>query len=102
MPIYEYSCAVCGSFEKMQKISEASLTHCPTCAGEVHRVISPVGIHFKGSGFYSTDTTNKKKALRKMNQERQKDNQAILDGDIKGYNQQAKATDQKIAEVKAP
>ena len=100
MPIYEYTCPVCGKFEKMQKITAEPLAVCPDCGSEVQRVIGPVGIHFKGSGFYSTDKAGKN-ALRKMNDERQKDNQAILDGDIKGYNQQAKETDNKIAEVKS-
>ena len=56
MPIYLYECDSCGvRFERLQRMSAEPLTHCPECDGEVHRVIQPVGIIFKGSGFYITD-----------------------------------------------
>ena len=56
MPIYLYQCDSCGvSFEKMQRMAEEPLSECPECEGQVHRVIQPVGIIFKGSGFYVTD-----------------------------------------------
>lgn len=56
MPIYEYECEQCGvRFEKMQRMADAPLTDCPECGGHVHRVMQPVGIIFKGSGFYVTD-----------------------------------------------
>jgi len=56
MPIYEYRCESCGyQFERMQSFSAEPLRECPRCQGTVHRVISPVGIIFKGSGFYITD-----------------------------------------------
>ena len=56
MPIYVYSCDCCGqTFERRQSISAAQLVDCPECSGHVHRVIQPVGVVFKGSGFYVTD-----------------------------------------------
>ncbi len=56
MPIYLYECESCGvRFERMQRMSENPLTKCPECEGHVHRVIQPVGVIFKGSGFYITD-----------------------------------------------
>ncbi len=56
MPIYEYECEQCGvRFEKLQRMTEPVLTDCPECHGHVHRVMQPVGIIFKGSGFYVTD-----------------------------------------------
>jgi len=56
MPIYLYECESCGiRFEKLQRMSQEPLTKCPECGGHVHRVIQPVGIIFKGSGFYITD-----------------------------------------------
>jgi putative FmdB family regulatory protein len=56
MPIYEYECEQCGvRFERLQRMSDAALTDCPECSGHVHRVMQPVGIIFKGSGFYVTD-----------------------------------------------
>lgn len=60
MPIYEYECEQCGvRFEKMQRMADAPLTDCPECEGHVHRVMQPVGIIFKGSGFYVTDNKGK-------------------------------------------
>jgi putative FmdB family regulatory protein len=56
MPIYLYQCDSCGlRFERMQHMSDDPLTDCPECDGHVHRIIQPVGIIFKGSGFYITD-----------------------------------------------
>jgi putative FmdB family regulatory protein len=56
MPTYEYECQDCGiHFERRQKITEEALKTCPECKGEVRRVIYPVGIVFKGSGWYVTD-----------------------------------------------
>ena len=56
MPIYEYRCEQCGtSFEVMQKMSEDPLTACEKCGGLLRKVMHPVAIHFKGSGFYTTD-----------------------------------------------
>jgi putative FmdB family regulatory protein len=56
MPIYLYQCDSCGvRFERLQRMSDDPLTDCPECDGEVHRVIQPVGVIFKGSGFYITD-----------------------------------------------
>ncbi|MGI6367803.1 MAG: FmdB family zinc ribbon protein [Anaerolineae bacterium] len=59
MPTYQYKCETCGvRFERFQHFSEDPIAKCPECAGPVHRVIQPVGVIFKGSGFYVTD--NKK------------------------------------------
>lgn len=56
MPIYEYQCRECnGRHEIIQKISDAPLAHCPTCGGEMKKLISSPAIQFKGSGFYKTD-----------------------------------------------
>ena len=56
MPVYEYQCDDCTlRFEKMQRFSEDPIRTCPNCGGPVHRVIQPVGVIFKGSGFYETD-----------------------------------------------
>jgi len=56
MPIYLYQCDTCGiRFERLQRYSDAPLSDCPECDGHVHRIIQPVGIIFKGSGFYVTD-----------------------------------------------
>lgn len=56
MPLYEYECESCGvRFERRQSFDEAPVRLCPECGGKVHRLIQPVGIVFKGSGFYVTD-----------------------------------------------
>jgi putative FmdB family regulatory protein len=60
MPIYTYECESCGErFEAKQRFHDASLTVCSSCEGELHRIIQPVGIVFKGSGFYVTDSRGK-------------------------------------------
>jgi putative FmdB family regulatory protein len=57
MPIYEYECGSCGRrFDQLQRITDDALTTDPECGGQVRRVIQPVGIIFKGSGFYATDS----------------------------------------------
>ena len=55
MPIYEYKCENGHVFDVMQKMSEDPLTQCVECSAPVRKVLQPVGISFKGSGFYSTD-----------------------------------------------
>lgn len=56
MPIYEYQCKACGvRFERVQRFSDDPVRVCPECGGEVYRLLQPVGIIFKGSGFYVTD-----------------------------------------------
>ena len=60
MPLYEYQCQDCGvRFERRQHINDEPVKTCPECGGEVHRLIQPVGIIFKGSGFYVTDNRAK-------------------------------------------
>ncbi len=57
MPTYQYRCTECGrDLEAVQKFSDASLTECPTCAGVLRKVFNAVGVVFKGSGFYRTDS----------------------------------------------
>lgn len=60
MPTYEYACTECGDrTEMVQSISDAPLTTCTVCGGALRKVFSPVGIVFKGSGFYRTDSRGK-------------------------------------------
>ena len=60
MPTYEYACTECGDrTEVVQSISDAPLTTCTVCGGRLRKVFSPVGIVFKGSGFYRTDSRGK-------------------------------------------
>ncbi len=55
MPIYEYSCPRCGTFETTQRITDAPLKRCPTCKSKVERVLSRTSFILKGSGWYATD-----------------------------------------------
>ena len=56
MPIYEYACTSCGErTEARQSFSDPPLEDCPICGGKLRKLYSPVGVVFKGSGFYSTD-----------------------------------------------
>ncbi len=57
MPLYTYECEECGvRFDARQKFSDEPITVCPECGGYTHRVPQPVGIVFKGSGWYSKDS----------------------------------------------
>lgn len=59
MPIYMYRCTNCGhQFEQRQRMSDAPLVECPVCEGPIRRVVNPVGVVFKGRGFYVTDNRN--------------------------------------------
>ncbi len=59
MPTYQYRCTECrDELEVVQKFSDEPLTVCPACQGSLRKVFSPVGIVFKGSGFYRTDSRN--------------------------------------------
>ena len=55
MPIYEYRCERGHTFDVMQRIGDDPVTVCSTCDASVQRVFHPVAVHFKGSGFYTTD-----------------------------------------------
>ena len=60
MPIYEYACTSCGErTEARQSFDDPPLEKCTVCGGKLRKLYSPVGIVFKGSGFYSTDTKKK-------------------------------------------
>jgi putative FmdB family regulatory protein len=57
MPTYEYACTSCGKhLEVVQSMKDEPLTECAECGGRLRKVFSPIGIVFKGSGFYKTDS----------------------------------------------
>jgi putative FmdB family regulatory protein len=62
MPVYEYRCENGHTFEVIQRMSDDPITVCETCGAPVQRVFHPVAVHFKGSGFYTTDYGKKKGA----------------------------------------
>ena len=62
MPTYEYACKKCGEhLEVVQSFTDPPKKRCPKCRGQLRKVFSPVGISFKGSGFYKTDSRPKSK-----------------------------------------
>lgn len=87
MPIYEYACTVCGErTEAKQTFDDLPLEKCLNCGGKLRKLYSPVGIVFKGSGFYSTDRHSAQKASAGKTDDKSGD--------------QAKKTDDKKGEAK--
>ncbi|MFD2417244.1 FmdB family zinc ribbon protein [Amycolatopsis pigmentata] len=63
MPTYQYACKECDHrFEAVQSFSDASLTECPECTGPLRKLYGAVGVIFKGSGFYRTDSRSESKS----------------------------------------
>jgi putative FmdB family regulatory protein len=57
VPTYQYACTECGhAFEQVQSFTDDALTECPECRGRLRKVFNAVGVVFKGSGFYRTDS----------------------------------------------
>jgi putative FmdB family regulatory protein len=62
MPLYEYQCDACGRrFERIQKFSDPPIEVCPTCGGQVRKLVSSPAFQFKGTGWYVTDYSRKEK-----------------------------------------
>ena len=63
MPTYQYACTACDHrFDAVQSFSDASLTECPECGGKLRKLYGSVGVVFKGSGFYRTDSRSESKS----------------------------------------
>jgi putative FmdB family regulatory protein len=74
VPTYQYTCTECGEpVEALQKFTDAPLTVCTACGGRLRKVFSPVGIVFKGSGFYRTDSRNGASAAAPATKEKASD-----------------------------
>jgi putative FmdB family regulatory protein len=66
MPTYQYACTDCGhAFEQFQSFSDDALTVCPECEGRLRKLFNAVGVVFKGSGFYRTDSRGKNGSAEK-------------------------------------
>jgi putative FmdB family regulatory protein len=73
MPIYEYECKACGvHFDRKQGWHDEPVKQCPDCRGEVRKVMQPVGIVFKGPGFYKTDNSSSGERLARKRGEEDK------------------------------
>ena len=73
MPIYEYRCEHGHTFEVMQRMTDDPISVCNTCDAPVERVFHPVAVHFKGSGFYTTDYGSRKRAQESGDSDSSKD-----------------------------
>jgi putative FmdB family regulatory protein len=82
VPTYQYTCTECGEpVEAVQKFTDAPLTVCTACGGRLRKVFSPVGIVFKGSGFYRTDSRNGATAAAPAAKEKASDSTSTSTGD---------------------
>jgi len=93
MPIYEYRCTNGHRFEVMQRMADEPIEACEVCGAAAVRVLHPVAIHFKGSGFYSTDYGRGKKVAA--------DGRAESSSDTKSKDGDSKTSDAKPAEAKS-
>jgi putative FmdB family regulatory protein len=87
MPTYQYACTSCGEqVEAVQKFSDEPLTECPSCGGRLRKVFSAVGVVFKGSGFYKTDSRAgaKKRSETKSPEEKSGEKSGDKTGDKSG------------------
>jgi putative FmdB family regulatory protein len=82
VPTYQYTCTHCGEpVEAVQKFTDAPLTVCAACGGRLRKVFSPVGIVFKGSGFYRTDSRNGSSAAATATKDKQTSDSGSSSGD---------------------
>jgi len=71
VPTYQYACTACGhELEAVQKFTDEPLSQCPACSGKLRKVFSAVGVVFKGSGFYRTDSRGKSSAAESGSSEK--------------------------------
>ena len=103
MPTYQYACTTCGEqVEAVQRFDDEPLSVCPACGGSLRKVFSPVGIVFKGSGFYRTDS---RKAAKAENSEakaaKSNGSSGSGEGSSEGKKDSASSDGKKTAEAKA-
>jgi putative FmdB family regulatory protein len=93
MPTYEYVCTTCQApLEVVQSIHEPSLTNCPSCPeGRLRKIFGNVGVVFKGSGFYRTDSREKSKASAKAESKAQSKTDSKGEGTSESAKSGAKA-----------
>lgn len=101
MPIYEYQCPKCGTFEVTQRITESPLRRCPTCKGRVTKLISSTSFQLKGSGWYVTDYAPKgdggKDAAKKDGAKTESSGEAKTPGEAKPAKESPKKTEATAA-----
>jgi putative FmdB family regulatory protein len=95
MPIYEYKCTKGHVFDVIQRMSDDALTECQECGAPAERVLHPVAIHFKGSGFHNTDYGKKKTGASSEGSKESKDSGESKSSDSKSSD--SKSGDAKTA-----
>lgn len=95
MPIYEYKCANGHVFDVIQKMADEPLRECQECGAAAERVLHPVAIHFKGSGFHNTDYGKKKTGASAEGSKESKDAGESTSSDSKPA--ESKSSDSKTA-----
>ena len=93
MPIYEYKCDNGHVFDVIQRMSDDPLTECQECGARAERVLHPVAIHFKGSGFHNTDYKTKKSGANGSGSSSESASESKSSGD-------SKSSDSKKSETK--
>lgn len=93
MPIYEYKCDNGHVFDVIQRMSDDPLTECQECGARAERVLHPVAIHFKGSGFHNTDYKTKKSGANGGSSSSESASESKSSGD-------SKSSDSKKSETK--
>ena len=102
MPTYQYTCTDCGEpVEAVQKFTDPPLSVCAACGGRLRKVFSPVGIVFKGSGFYRTDNRNGSSSAAAEKSEK-KDKQSGDSGSSSTSTDSASGTTDKSAKKSEP
>lgn len=100
MPIYQYECRSCNqNFEQRQSFNDNPLTDCPLCGteGSVNRIISQVGVIFKGSGFYITDSKNNGRSNGTKSSTKSDSSDSSSTSEAKASD--SKSSDSKVAET---
>jgi len=97
MPTYEYRCKDCGEhLEVVQAFTDDPLTECPACSGPLRKVFGNIGITFKGSGFYKTDSRSKSSATKSSeSSDSSKDSSKDSSSDSSGSTTDTKAETKK-------
>jgi putative FmdB family regulatory protein len=98
MPIYEYRCNNGHTFEVFQSMADDPVTACEECGAPVERVFHPVAVHFKGSGFYTTDYAKKGAAKAASDGGEKKDSESKSEGKSEAKGSDAKAKSSSTSE----
>ena len=109
MPTYEYRCKDCGEhLEVVQSFKDDALTECPACGGSLRKVFGNIGITFKGSGFYKTDSRSgstkpaeKKEPATASSSDKSSDSTSSSSSSSESKTAPAKSTEKKTSDKKS-